>query len=232
MSSAVPGPKINYAGNSNLDKQIAAEEASKAEPRVKKIEGVKVLQSKPTLGAKFRKNFGGANLKAVGMAVLIEVIVPNAKDLLFDVISEGSQRTIYGESGRRRGGSIGSSIASTIVGSRTRGTNYSNISTQSRIVGSASTNTSLSARERQMFDVTHLAFPDKFQATEVIERMSDAISEFGMVTAADFYDLIGEDGNGFTDQKFGWDTRAFAGTKVIKVRDGWAIDLMPPLEVK
>lgn len=230
MSSAVPGPKINYQGNSKLDKQIAAEEAEKAEPRLKKIEGVNVTQSKPTLGSKFRKSFGGQNFKAVAAAVLIDVIVPNAKDLLMDIIIEGGQRSIYGETGRRRTGT--SVLASTIVGgaSRMRGTNYSNISTQTKIVGV--TPEPLSPRERSQFDFTNLIFPSRDQAEEVLETMGNAIEEFGTVPVADFYEAIGVSGNGFTDQKFGWDARAFAGSKVQKVREGYILNLTPPLEMQ
>lgn len=232
MSSAVPGPKINYAGNSKLDKEIAAEEAQKkAEPRIKRIEGVNVVESKPTLGSKFRKSFGGQNFKAVAAAVLIDVIVPNAKDLLMDIIIEGGQRSIYGESGRRRTGT--SALASTIVGgaTRIRGTNYSNISTQSRVVGGAQPPT-MTAQERTQFDFSNLIFPTRDQAEEVLEKMHDAIEEFGTVPVADFYEAIQVTGNGFTDQKFGWDARAFAGSKVAKVREGWILALTPPLEMQ
>lgn len=231
MSSAVPGPKINYQGNSKLDKEIAAEATAKAEPKLKKIEGVNVIQAKPTLGKRLRESFGGQNLKSVGMAVLLEVIVPNAKDLLFDIVNEGAQRSIYGESGRRR--TTSSAIASTIVGSasRVRNTNYSNISTQTRVVGSPNT-TPMSTRERSQFDFSNMIFPERAHAEEVLEQLSNAIDEFGMVPVADVYEALEVSGNGFTDQKFGWDARALAGSKVQKVREGYILLLTPPIEMQ
>lgn len=229
MSSETPAPKINYAGNSILDKEIAAEEAGKTEPRLKKFEGVNVTQSKPTLGSKFRKTLGGANLKAVGMAVLIEVIVPNAKDLLFDIINEGSQRTIYGDGGRRRTSS--SALVQTIVGggNRQRGTNYQAVSTQTKIVGG--NNLSLSERERQQFDFSHVIFPSRDQAEEVLETLGSAVEDYGMVPVAELYEALEITGNGFTDQKFGWDARALAGSKVQKIREGYILVLSPPIEM-
>ena len=228
MSSAVPGPKINYQGNSKLDKEIAAE--TKEGPKLKKIEGVTVTELKPTLGRRIRSSFGGNNLKSVGAAVLAEVIIPTAKDLLSNVIDEGSRRMIYGESGSRRGG-MASTVASTLVGNATRirSTNYSSISSQTRASAPATT---LSARERNNFDFSNLAFPERAQVEAIIEAMYDTINEYGMITVAGLYDLLGQSGTGFTDQKFAWDAQAFAGTKPAKIREGWVLDLPLPLEVK
>jgi len=230
MSSAVPVTKINYQGNSKLDKAIEAETAEEEKPRLKKIEGVSVTKTKPTLGKRIRENFGGQNLKTVAIGVLMEVVLPTGKDLLSDIIREASDRTIYGESGRRRNGT--SALAQTIVGSgtRIRSTNYNGVSNQPRNVNAP--NTSLSARERQQFDFSNLVFADRYQVEEVLERMSDAISEFGMVTVGDLFDLLEETGNGFTDRKFGWDARAFAPAQPAKTREGWILDLPQPLEVK
>jgi hypothetical protein len=228
MSSVVPGPKINYQGNSKLDKEIAAE--TKEGPKLKKIEGVTVTELKPTLGRRIRASFGGNNLKMVGAAVLAEVIIPTAKDLLSNVIDEGSRRMIYGESGSRRRGGMASTVASTLVGNATRirSTNYSTISTQT----AAAAPTTLSARERNNFDFSNLAFPERAQVEAIIEAMYDTIEEYGMITVAGLYDLLGQSGTGFTDQKFAWDARTFAGTKPAKIREGWVLDLPLPLEVK
>ena len=232
MSSAVPGPKVNYAGNSKIEKEIAAEEAAtKTEPRLKKFEGVNVVQSKPTLGKRFMKSFGGQNFKAVAVAVLLEVVVPNAKDLLFDIVNEGAQRSIYGENGRRR--TTSSALAQTIVsgGARVRGTNYNSISNQTRIVGGGATTATLSDRERQQFDFSNIVFESRDHAEEVLETLKNAVEDFGKVPVADFYDALEISGNGFTDQKFGWDARALNGSKVHKVREGFILLLTQPIEM-
>jgi hypothetical protein len=233
MSSAVPTPKINYQGNSKLDKEIAAESSAPNEgPKLKKIEGVSFVEVKPTLGRRIRSSFGGQNLKLVGAAVLAEVIIPTAKDLLSNVIDEGSRRMIYGESGGRKRSATANIVGSALAGSATRirSTNYSTISSQPTAMNVAAQ--SLSARERNNFDFTNLVFPERAQVEGIIEQMYDTIEEYGMITVGGFYDLIGQTGTGFTDQKFAWDARAFAGTKPGKVREGWILDLPLPLEVK
>jgi hypothetical protein len=69
-------------------------------------------------------------------------------------------------------------------------------------------------------------------ALEVVERLGDAINEFGIVTVADFYDFIGQTGNGFTDQKHGWNSQAFQGAEVKRARGGgYYLDLPTPREI-
>lgn len=231
MTSAVPGPKVNYQGNSKLDREIAAETTEKPVVRLKKIEGLEVVQTKKSLGKRIKESFGGQDLKTVGLHLLFEVVVPNSKDLLFDLIQEGGRRAVYGDNYRKS-----SSSSSGIVGSsRIRSTNYNAIPT-TRIVGSPSSSRQeienpLSSRERSQFDFSNLVLPTRDRAEEIIERMSDGIEEFQVVTVADFYDLIGITGTGFTDQKFGWDARAFATSGIQKVREGWIVNLPTPLEI-
>jgi len=226
MSSAVPGPKVNYQGNSKLDREVAAEPI-KAEPKIKKIEGVNVIKTKKSVGRRIKENFGGQDLKTVGLFLLMDVVLPKSRDLIFDLISEGAHRSIYGEPTRRSGPS-----SSSIVGSsRIRATNYGAAS-RSPIVGSASVSApTLSAQERSSFDFSGLNFQSVDKAQEVLERMADAIEEYGTVSVADFYDAIGATGTGFTDQTHGWDARAFAGATVQRSRMGYYLNLPSPIEI-
>lgn len=230
MSSAVPGPKINYQGNSKLDRDVAEEKAAEgATPKIKKIEGIKVIEKEMTLGRRIKANFGGQTLKAVGLALLMEVVLPKSQDMLMMLIEEGGRRAIYGESTRRSS----SSSSPIIVGSnRVRNTNYGTISTSPIIASVRSAgDTALSQRDRSNFDFSRLVVEDRVMAEEALERMEAAIEEFGLVTVADFYDSIGVSGTGFTDQKFGWDARAFRTADVRKVRDGWMLDLPTPISI-
>jgi hypothetical protein len=229
MTSAVPGPKINYQGNSKLDREITEEKAAEGvTPKLKKIEGMKVIEKEQTLGRRIKASFGGQNLKSVGLALLMEVVLPKSQDMLMMLIEEGGRRAIYGESSRRSGSS-----ASVIVGSnRARSTNYNGITT-SPIISTirAAGDTALSSRDRSMFDFSGLVIEDREMAEEALERMEAAIEEFGMVTVADFYDSIGVSGTGFTDQKFGWNARAFSTAGIKKVREGWNLDLPTPISI-
>jgi hypothetical protein len=235
MSSAAPAPKVtNYQGNSKVAQENAAAiaEGEKAERTpVKKIEGVSVVKAKKPLGSRIKDSFGGQDAKSVGNFVVMEVLLPGARDILFDIVKESAHRFLYGD-GARRGNTNSSSIVGS--GSRIRTTNYSTMSA-SPIVGSRASNnapSTLSQRDRSLFDFSNLIFPEQDMALEVIERLGDAIEEFGIVTVADFYDFIGQTGNGFTDQKHGWNAQAFQGAEVKRARGGgYFLNLPTPREI-
>lgn len=222
-----PAPKINYQGNSNVDK-AAASTPAKAESRVKKIEGMSVTQKKTGLGKRIKDSFGGQDLKSVGLYLVLEVMVPASRDLLFDLIKEGGHRAIYGDTVRRQP-TIGSSI---LGGNRLKQTSYSSISSSPLSGGRRAGDTNITQRERSQFDFSGLVIADRVLAQEVLERMGDAIEEYGVVTVADFYDLMEISGNGFTDQTFGWDAKAFSTADAKKVRDGYILDLAEPRAIK
>lgn len=234
MSTAVPAPKVtNYQGNSKVAQENAAAEAEAKTERVpaKKIEGVSVVKAKKPLGSRIKDSFGGQDAKSVGNFIVMDVLLPGARDILFDIVKESAQRFLYGDGARRSGGGNSSSIVGS--GSRIRTTNYSTMSA-SPIVGSRATSSPapISQRDRSLFDFSNLIFAEQDMALEVIERLGDAIDEFGIVTVADFYDFIGQTGNGFTDQKHGWNSQAFQGAEVKRARGGgYFLNLPTPREI-
>lgn len=215
-----PTPKVNYSGT----KKAAENLPEKVEARLKKIEGLGVVQTKPGIGKRIKDSFGGQDLKSVGLYLVLEVMVPASRDLLFDLIKEGGHRAIYGDSSRRSA----PGTASILGGNRLRTTSYSSMSSAPLSGNRRPGDTSLNPLNRPQFDFSNYVVPDRESAQEVLERMADAIEEFGVVTVADFYDLIGVSGNGFTDQKMGWDAKSFSGADAKKVREGFILELPNP----
>lgn len=224
MSSAVPTPpptpRTAYQGNSKAAAANAAPDAgaNPETPKLKKIDGV--VKVKKPLGKRIAENFGGENLKVVGKGVLMEVLLPGARDILFDIIKEGAHRSLYGDAPRR------SSSGSVLGGSRIRPTSYGAASR------GAARETGLGSSAKRRFDFSELVIEDAAKADEIIMEMETAIEEFGLVTVADFFEAIGETGNGFTDRKFGWDVKAFAGAEPKRVRGGWILDIPEPVGIK
>lgn len=231
MSTAVPAPKAptNY-GNSNAAKANAeaVAEAEKTERKpAKKIEGIKVVETKPTLGSRFAKVFAGENLKTIGKSVFMEILLPGARDIAFDMVKEGAHKALYGNSSTR---SIGQTVVNNAA-NRIRTTNYSTMSA-SPIVGTQQIGMPLSSQDKAKFDFSRLVFQEQSMALEVLERLNDAITEFNIVTVADFYDFIGQTGNGFTDQKHGWNAQAFQGAEVRRAHGGgYVLNLPQPREI-
>ena len=60
------------------------------------------------------------------------------------------------------------------------------------------------------------------EAEDVLSRMDELIDQYGLVSVADLYDLVGINGN-YTDNKYGWFNIRTAS--VVRVRDGYMIKL-------
>jgi len=229
MSSAVPNPPINYQGNSKIDREIAAEEETpKEERKIQKIEGVKVVKTKKSIGKRIKEGFGGNDMQSVGTYLMWDVLVPAARDLVFDIIIEGARGSLYGDASRRPTSSIGSN-RSGIVGSnntsRVRTTNYNGIS---RAQSAPVQSNNMTSRDKSQFDFSDLVLDSRIKAEEIILKMNDALEEFGLVSVAEFYDALEISGNGFTDQKYGWNAETFQGARVRPARGGFLLDIPQP----
>lgn len=77
-------------------------------------------------------------------------------------------------------------------------------------------------RTRTGYDYDNVVVETRGEAEEVLARMDELIVEYGLVSVADLYDLVGISGN-YTDNKYGWDSIRTAS--VVRVRDGYMIKL-------
>lgn len=231
MSSAMPNPPINYQGNSKLDREIAAEVAEpKEERKVRKVEGVTVVKAKKSFGKRIKEGLGGgSDMQSVGSYLLWDVAVPAARDLIFDIIIEGARGSLYGD-GRRNSAPVGgnrSGIVGSGGGSRIRGTNYNGIS-RSPVISQQQQPVANTRQQRAQFDFSDLILDSRVAAEQVILNMSEAISEYGLVSVAEFYEILQVEGTGFTDQKHGWNAETFQGARVKPTRGGFGFDLPYP----
>jgi hypothetical protein len=231
MSSAVPNPPVNYQGNSKVDREIAAEqEPQKEERKVRKVEGVTVVKAKKSIGKRLKEGLGGgSDMQSVGSYLLWDVAIPAARDLVFDIIIEGARGSLYGDGRRSASSSPIGSNRSGIVGSsntsRARTTNYNAISKGSTV---ATRSGDVIGNTRDQFDFSEWVIADRAKAEEIIESLAEAIDDFGLVSVAEFYELLQVDGNGFTDQKHGWNAEVFKGARARPVRGGFMLDLPQP----
>lgn len=233
MTSAAPNaPKVptNYQGNSKLEKEIKTEKVeTKSEPRIKKVEGVTIVKTKKSIGRRIKDSFGGQDARSVGMFLLMDVVLPNTRDLLFDLIHEGARRSIYGDQARR---STGPTTLIGSVGNKARTTNYSSVTASSFLTGNRTQgDTSVTRNAGPGFDFSVFVIAEADKAVQIIEEMAAAINQFGYVTVADLYDNLEVTGNGFTDAKFGWDAKAFQSAKAARTREGWILDLPEPIAI-
>ena len=207
------------AANNNHDYDISREalglegETPKDDKHIEAVaQGTKVSKSK-SKARQIAEIFVGGDLKETAEHVRDDVAIPALKNFLYDSLSEGLQRLLWGETknDRRR-----NSTHRDYVG-------YSRRARESRPAPQASTRYS---RAAQGFDDVVLA--TRTEAESVLSRMYDLIERYNMVTVAEFYSLVGISAE-FTDENWGW--RDLRSANIQHIRDGFRINLPKPEEL-
>lgn len=78
-------------------------------------------------------------------------------------------------------------------------------------------------KTRSGYEYDDIIIENRGEAEDVLCRMDELISTYGLVSVADFYDLVGITGN-YTDNKYGW-TDIRTASVVRAGRDGYMIKL-------
>lgn len=214
----------NYSGNSKKSREEKVVPAitavpSSDEPKLEKVAEVgTVTVKKPSLGKRMRESFAGDDAQTVGQWIILEVVVPAVKSTITDVVSQGIERLLYGDTGRsRRSGGNG----------RQQFTDYS--SRSSVRVGRADPRDSTVSRETATYQ--DLVFETRVEVEMVIDRMREQMQEYGVVTVANLYDLAGVTAmSRFTDVQYGWVDMRGVGPRGTPGR-GYIIDLPRPVRV-
>jgi hypothetical protein len=210
---------IDYPGNSQQAPKV------KETKTVERVTSANAVRRKKPLGKRFAETFVNADAGSVWNYIVMDVVVPAAKDMLSDAVSQGIDQMLFGgerrwqggpSSRRGRGGSNG-------VVSYNRAYSGGVGSQQTRRDGPASN--SISRRGRATHNFDEIIIPTRVEAEEVIDRLFDLVQKFELATVADLYDLTGITGN-FTDEKWGWTDLRGAG--VSRVKGGYLLDLPRP----
>lgn len=205
--------------NNNRDYDISREalglegETPKDDKHIEAVaQGTKVSKSK-SKARRIAEIFVGGDLKETAEHVRDDVAIPALKNFLYDSLSEGLQRILWGETknDRRR-----NSTHRDYVG-------YSRRARESRPAPQTSARYS---RATQGFDDVVLA--TRTEAESVLSRMYDLIENYNMVTVAEFYSLVGISAE-FTDENWGW--RDLRSANIQHIRDGFRINLPKPEEI-
>lgn len=201
-------PNINYTSNSHKSKD-AKKEAPKAERKVEKVITGKVVKRQKPLGKKVAETFAGDDAQTVGNYILFDVVLPAAKTMISDAVSQGVERLLFGDNARAR------STA------RPGHTSYNRISGSSA-AGTVRAPREISRRARTNHEFDEVVLGTRGEAELVLERLGDLVDQYDSATVSDLYDLIGITGS-FTDDKWGWTDLRTAG--VSRVRDGYLLSL-------
>lgn len=194
--------------------------------KVEKVVTGEVIQRKKPLGKRFRETFSGDDNRSVGSYVLFDVLIPAAKDMIADAVSQGIERKLFGEvrsSSRRGGYRPGGSIfgnASYNPYHRYSGGGGSSLRPDPRQQSNARSRNRVT---QSTYDEIILA--TRAEATEVIDNLIAIIAQYDVATVADLFELVGVTGE-FTDEKWGWTD--LMGADIQRIHEGYLLNLPRP----
>lgn len=187
-----------YASNSHKSRA----EAAKQEHKVEKVVSGTVKTKKKTGLNKMANVFISEDAGNVKSYILMDVLVPAVKKAISDIVTNGIEMMLYGETGRKKNSNS----------SRISYRDYYKDDRRPRDRGVS----------RSSYDYDDIILETRGEAEDVLSRMDEIMDTYGIVSVADFYDLVGVTGN-FTDNKYGWTN--IRNANVIRVRDGYMIKL-------
>lgn len=205
---------------SNSQRRAAASEPKPEREKVERIVTSEVIQRKRPLSKRFMETFVGGDAKGTLLYVVADILVPAAKDMVADAVTQGFERMIFGESrsGNRRTSSTRSSSGPGGYISYNRMGPGRGMGREDR---EEPRDISRRARANHEFDEIILA--TRAEGELVIERLDDLIHQYEEATVSDLYDILGITSS-HTDGKWGWDS--MRGARVEKVRGGgYLLDL-------
>ena len=192
-----------YKPNSHKSKEKQRE--SIPDKKVEKIIAGTVKSKKKSEIKKFADVFISEDVNNVKSYILLDVLVPAIKKAISDIVTNGIDMILYGGTGRTKSNSIASKV-----------------SYRSYYDGVNGRRDYSAARTRIGYNYDDIILDNRGEAEDVLSRMDELISTYGLVSVADLYDLVGVTGN-YTDNKYGWtDIRS---ASVIRVRDGYMLKL-------
>ena len=193
-----------YKSNSNRSKNEEKRELEQNEKRTEKIVTGVVKKKKRGLFSKLSGEFISEDAKNVKSYVFGEVLIPAIKKAISDIVTDGIDIILYGES--RKSG---------------RRSTADRVSYRS-YYDSSSRRESRTPMTYNGYSYDDIILSTRGEAEDVLSRMDELIDSYGLVRVADLYDLVGITGS-FTDNKYGWTN--IRNAEIMRVRDGYMIKM-------
>jgi len=183
----------NFPANSHSSRKPEPAEPDVVEKKVEKVITGKAVRRRKPLGKRLFETFVGGDAGSAWAYVRDSVLIPAMKDTLSSMISQGSDRLIFGDSTPPRRNPRPSGGNPTYVNY----TQYSNAPRRRedpRPTG---------YKPRQSHSYRDILVDSRDEANTVIDKMAELAAQYGQVTLTDFYNLVGVTPT-WQDDKFGW----------------------------
>lgn len=187
-------------------------------PEVKAVvaEG-RAKERKKSLGRRVIENFTGDDAESVGQHILMDVLIPAAKNAISDAVTQGIERMLFGEVRRGR---------STPAGRPGNYTSYGSINKSPGRAFQTDGSREFSRAARSNHDFREIVFDERGEAERVLDELGHILDAFDVVTVGEMYSLVNITSN-YTDEKWGWaDLR---GAKIERLREGYLLNLPRPI---
>lgn len=195
----------NYPSNSHKAREEVAEK------KVEKVVLGKTSTKKKSGMRKLSDTFLSEDVSNVKSYIFSEVLLPAAKKLVSDIVTNGIDMLLYGEIKNKKGNSSKVSYSRYYDDRRDRSRDY-----RSPVV-------------RNNFDYDEIIFETRGDAEAVLDAMYDILNQYKVVSVAELYDLASITTHNYTCNNYGWiDLR---GSSVVRVRDGYILKLPRALAI-
>ena len=195
-----------YGPNSHKSKEAQKEGAASSDKKVEKVISGSAKPKKKGEMQKFADVFISEDVGNVKSYILMDVLVPAIKKAISDIVTNGIDMILYGETGRTRKASSGTKVS--------YGKDYDREPDRRR---------DRSISSRGGYDYDDIVFETRGDAEKVLDSMNDIISQYGVVSVLDLYDLADVSTDNYAANKYGWTD--ISGCKAIRVRDGYILKL-------
>lgn len=163
---------------------------------------------------KFTSIFISEDAANVKSYILLDVLLPAFKKAISDIVTNGVDMILYGESGRSKRNSTASKIS------------YSNFYNggRDRHVEHAP------SRVRTGFDYDDIIFENRGDAEAVLTEMENVIDTYGMVSIGDLYDLADVSTSNYAIHRYGW-TNLSSASVVRAIGGGYLLKLPKAIQI-
>ncbi len=192
-----------YQPNSHMSKESQTPEP-KQEKKIEKVVSGKV-KTRDNKGRKLADIFISEDASTVKSYILDDVLIPTAKKVISEIISNSVDIILFGgrgSSGRRSE-------------SRVSYRSYYDDRRDDR-------RDSDRYNPRNRFDYEDIVFDSRGEAEAVRRSMLDAIDRYGLVTVSDMYDMAGLTAP-YTGNGYGWTN--IRNAEPVRIRDGYVLRL-------
>lgn len=193
----------DYPSNSHMSKTpVNAKPAT--DKKVSKVIQGKAAVKKKTLAEKAKDTFIAEDVTRVKDYVISDVIIPNVKKAIDDIISNGVHMLLYGSSSPKTSSSNGR------VSQHISYQSYYN-QTKDRPTRAAS-----------IYNFDNILLENRGDGELVLDQLQELIDNYGQATVADFYECVGVSSE-YTTNDYGWTN--LRNACVVWTPDGYTIKM-------